>query len=189
MMEGLGLMLAQDVAPNSGLLMWAFILVGVTLVLLLLELFVPSGGLVGILAGVTAIASVVAFFKYDTTWGVVAMLAYVLLGPIVVTYGFKLWLHSPLAKRMILGGTDPEIAEAEDDVSPMSPEHAKQERHAQLRQLIGAHGQTITQLRPVGTIRINGRRLDAMAETGVIDAGTDVVVVEVYDNQIKVRPV
>ena len=58
----------------------------------------------------------------------------------------------------------------------------------ELRQLIGVNGVSITALRPVGTVKIEGKRIDALAETGVIDADTPVVVTDVYDNQIKVRP-
>ena len=47
---------------------------------------------------------------------------------------------------------------------------------------------TETALRPVGTVRIKGRRTDGMAEAGVIEANTPVVVTDIYDNQIKVRP-
>ena len=58
----------------------------------------------------------------------------------------------------------------------------------ELRQLIGAEGVTETALRPVGFVKINGQRLDAMAESGIVEAGMPVVVTDVYDNQIKVRP-
>ena len=47
---------------------------------------------------------------------------------------------------------------------------------------------TESDLRPVGMIRIDGDRHEALAETGVIDANIEVEVVEVYDNQLKVRP-
>lgn len=175
-------------AQAEGFLLWAFLLLGASLVLLFLELFVPSGGLIGMLAGVTALGSVICFFRYDATWGVVATCSYLILGPIIGVFAFKLWLNSPLARNMILGGTDPANADL-DENSAMSSEHARQERLAQLRQLIGAHGTAVTPLRPVGTVKINGQRLDAMAEAGVIDSGTPVVVTDVYDNQIKVRAV
>jgi membrane-bound ClpP family serine protease len=42
-------------------------------------------------------------------------------------------------------------------------------------------------LRPVGVIRIGDRRMDALAESGIIDQGTEVEIVEIIDNQIKVR--
>ncbi len=52
---------------------------------------------------------------------------------------------------------------------------------------MGAEGTTVTDLRPVGFVTINGQRMDGMAESGVIEADTPVVVTDVYDNQVKVR--
>ncbi|MHC5009117.1 MAG: NfeD family protein [Planctomycetota bacterium] len=46
----------------------------------------------------------------------------------------------------------------------------------------------MTDLRPVGVVKIDGQRIDALAESGIVEAETPVVVTDVYDNQIKVRP-
>jgi membrane-bound ClpP family serine protease len=177
---------AANATQSNGGLFWGVLLLGVTIALLVLEIFVPSGGLVGVLAGIAAIGSIVAFLQYDTTWGLVAVAGYVILTPIVGVFVFKLWLNSPMARRMILGGDehtlDPEAAPEQ------VAEQLRLDRLAQLRDLIGASGIAITALRPVGTVKINGQRIDAMAEFGVIDAGTPIIVTEVYDNQIKVRP-
>ena len=184
-------MFAQSVSATpdgtDNFLLFGFLFLGAAVILLFLELFVPSGGLIGALAGIAGIASIICFFRYDTTWGLVAAGSYVVLGPIAGVFVFRWWLNSPLARNIILGG--PDLPNAEGDTSAMSAEHARQERSAQLRQLIGAHGVTVTPLRPVGTVKINGQRIDAMAEGTVIDAGTPVIVTDVYDNQIKVRPV
>ena len=179
---------AASTTGDDKFLMFGLILMGVSLVLLFLELFVPSGGLISILAAVCAIGSVVAFYKYDTTWGMVATGAYVVLGPIIGIFGFRWWINSPLGRGMILGGNEPGASDLDDD-SPMSDAHARQERLAQLRQLIGAQGIAVSPLRPVGIVKINGQRIDALAESGVIDAGQSVTVTDVYDNQIKVRAV
>jgi membrane-bound ClpP family serine protease len=180
------LMLAQDATGNDNYLVFGFILLAITIVLLFLELFVPTGGVIGMLAGASATCSVVAFFMYDTTAGLVALGGYLVLTPIAGIFVFKLWLHSPLAKRMILGG---DAEPLDPDANPTDvAEQTRRERLMQLRALIGASGTTVTPLRPVGTVRINDQRIEAMAESGVIDAGTPVVVTDVYDNQIKVRP-
>ena len=118
----------------------------------------------------------------------VATAAYLILGPIVGIFGFRLWLNSPLARRMILGGEEMSDSELEGDMA-ISDAHARQERLAQLRQLIGAQGTSVTPLRPVGIVKINGQRIDAMAESAMIDAGSPIVVTDVYDNQIKVRAI
>jgi membrane-bound ClpP family serine protease len=173
---------------NDTYLLFGFLLLGIALVLLFLELFIPSGGLIGLVAGVAAIGSIICFFKYETVAGAVATGAYLVLGPIVGFFAFKYWLNSPLAKNMILGADEHDSEGWEQD-SAMSTEHVRLERLAQLRQLIGAQGVALTSLRPVGTVKISGQRIDAMAESGVIDAGTPIIVTDVYDNQIKVRGV
>ncbi len=181
------LTLAQSAAANEAYLLWGFILVAITFVLLFVELLVPSGGLIGVLSGVAAIGSVVAFFKYDSTWGIVSALLYLILGPIVLVFFFKLWISSPLAKLMILGGNEAAAA-ADDSEALAKSEQERRERLHQLQQLIGAEGLAVTALRPVGVVKINGQRVDALAETGTIGANTAVVVTDVYDNQVKVRP-
>jgi membrane-bound ClpP family serine protease len=178
-------LLAQD--ADNVYLLWGFILVAGALALLVIELFVPSGGLIGALAGVAAIGSIAAFFQYDTLWGVVATGAYVVLTPITLVFIFKVWIHSPIGRSMILGGSDPTATDVSDEHAAAS-EYARVERLARLRELIGADGVTATALRPVGTVVIQNERIDALAESGVIEAGTPVVVTDVYDNQIKVRP-
>ena len=179
--------LAQATAesPNDGALLWGFILGAAALGILLLELLVPSGGLLGLLCGVAIIGSITAFFRYDTTFGFVSLLGYAILTPFVIVFGFKLWIQSPLARRMVLGGPE---GHPDAEGAPDSAEQARLARQTQLRELIGAEGVTITALRPVGVVKINGQRIDAMAESGILEADTPVVVADVYDNQIKVRP-
>jgi hypothetical protein len=116
----------------------------------------------------------------------VSLALYIVLGPIVGVFGFKLWINSPLGRRMILGGDDPTLGDPDADPTGLA-QRARLERLAQLKDLIGARGVSVTPLRPVGTVKIDGQRIDAMAESGVIDTGTPIVVTDVYDNQIKVR--
>ena len=156
---------------NDMYLLWGFILAAVALALLLVELLVPSGGLLGLLCGVAAIGSIFAFFRFDTTFGIAASVVYAVGTPIVLVFVFKVWLHSPLARRMVLGGEDEPLTESPEDAQRASAEQRK-DRLAQLRQLIGAEGVTVTALRPVGFVTINGQRLDGMAETGIIEANT-----------------
>jgi membrane-bound ClpP family serine protease len=117
---------------------------------------------------------------------VAATAIYIVLTPILLVFIFKLWIHSPLAKRLILGGDTMGQTNGEQDQLKTS-EKARLKRLEDLRQLIGVEGVTETALRPVGYVKINGQRLDAMAESGVVEAGMPVVVTDVYDNQIKVR--
>lgn len=177
---------AAEATEKDAYLLWGFILAGASVGLLFLELLVPSGGLLGLLCGLAAIGSVVAFFQHDPAFGVAALLLYMVLGPLLLLFVFKVWVHSPLAKTMVLGGETESQRDGDD--AARDSEQARQKRLEQLRSLIGAVGVAETALRPVGFVKIAGQRLDAMAEAGVIEPDTPIVVVEVYDNQIKVRP-
>jgi membrane-bound serine protease (ClpP class) len=174
-------------APDSTFLTWGFILAGAAVALLCLELVVPSGGMLGLLCGLAAIGSIVAFFRHDPTFGVAALLAYIILTPILLAFVFKVWINSPLARRMVLGGDVGQPADGEPE-GMEAAERARMQKLDELRRLIGAEGLTVTALRPVGVVKIEGRRIDALAESGVVEPDTPVVVTDVYDNQVKVRP-
>lgn len=180
---------AATEAPDAS---WIGIGVGLlllALVLFALELFIPSGGMLGILCGLAAIGSVISFFQYSPSAGGFALLIYLVATPFLLVYGVKLWSSSSIGRRLILGGTedldgrglDDEEIEAEIDARRRST-------RASDASLIGRIARTATPLRPVGVIRIDGTRMDALAESGVIDADREVEIIEVLDNQIKVRP-
>ena len=177
-------LLAQTAATtNASPIIWAFIFIGIALVLFFVEVFVPSGGIIALVGALAVIASLVAFFMHDMNTGLVATGMYIIFGPILAWIAFKIWASSPLAKRMILGGVV-----QEDPEEAMQISNARQEEQiAQLQLLVGQVGETITVLRPIGVVQIGGQRIDAMAETGSIESNTPIKVVSVYDNQIKVR--
>ncbi len=184
----MSLMLASVLAEtgNQTLLFWAFVLVGVTVVLMVMELFIPSGGIIGGMAGIAAIGSLAAFFVYDTNIGVIALIAYLIIAPVVIYAMFKFWFNSPYASKLILGGGESVREDPQEALT--QAQQARLQRLERLRALIGTEGQTVTPLRPVGVVRINGERIDALAENGAIGDRTRVIVTDVYDNQIKVRP-
>ena len=178
-------LLAQTTATQSSSpIIWAFIFIAIAVVVFFIEIFVPSGGLLALLGGLSIIASLIAFFVYDINTGLIATGIYIVFGPIIAWIAFKIWADSPLAKRMILGNVD-----GDDEFSNQESEVQRQERLTARQTLVGKQGETITQLRPVGVVRIDGDRVDAMAETGVIGANVQIEVVKVYDNQIKVREI
>jgi membrane-bound ClpP family serine protease len=185
--------LAASAATDAPDASWIGIGLGLLLLALVLfavELFIPSGGMLGILCGLAAIASVTSFFFYSPAMGGFALLVYLIATPFLLVYGVKLWSRTPIGRRLILGGTE------ELDGRGLDEDEIDQEIDARRRlsaesdaSLLGRIARTLTPLRPVGVIRLDGRRLDALAESGVIDVDTDVEVIAVLDNQIKVRTV
>lgn len=165
----------------EGLLLWGFGLLMLALLLAAIEILVPSGGILALVAGGVAIASVVCFFRHSVTWGLLSMLAVMILAPTTVAFALKIWPETYFGRRMILGGPD------EDEEAEMLRDRAEQERVRQ--SLVGVEGEALTDLRPVGTVLIEGERVEALAAGGIVEAHQRVRVVSVEGRTIKVRAI
>ncbi|MFM7480675.1 MAG: NfeD family protein [Planctomycetota bacterium] len=168
-------------------------LLALALVLLVLELFVPTGGALSIMTGVAAVASIASMFIYDTVYGAVYLALLCAGSPLVLLLVFKVWSHTPIARRMILqqgadGATQSDRMQTESgDPSVASRGKAAAAMTARLSELVGRGGTAVTTLRPVGFVRVEGQRIDAIAESGFIAEGAAVDVIEVFEGQLKVR--
>lgn len=148
-------------------LFWGFILIAAAIVVIAMEVLLPTGGLLALVSGALLVGALVAFFAYSTGAGFLALVLMVVLGPLCLYYGFKIWSTTRMARRFVL-----------EDEGPST---------VQSNSLEGCTGIAETPLRPIGTVRVNGQRRDALSELGVIEVGTMIVVVEDCDNQLKVR--
>jgi membrane-bound ClpP family serine protease len=156
-------------------------LLAASFLLLFAELFIPSAGLLAIGAGAAAIAGIVILFNYDSLWGLIGVAVVLVGAPTALSLGLKVWPHTPVGKKMLLGENTEEGLEAKR----VAEAQARELRRA----LVGAEGEVVTPLRPVGVVRIGDTRHDALAESGIIESGQRVKVTSVRDNQIKVRAV
>lgn len=184
-------LLAQTAATsaNDAALAWGVVLVAIAIILLFLELLLPSGGIISLCAAVAVIGSLIAFFSFSPQAGFVALGLYIVLGPGLIWFGFKWWTTSSLGRRMILGAEDDPVDQTPEEAFAVSTA-AQKERARYMDGLLDMGGVTETPLRPVGTVRLaNGERHEALAENGVIESKIDIRVVAVQDNQLKVRAV
>lgn len=164
---------------DEAMLFWGLGLLAASLLLIIVELFVPSGGLIAITAGVVAISGVVCLFRVSPTWGIIGIFAILLGGPSAFAFGLKIWPHTAIGRRM-LGARSPEEEEAE-----RLAEIRERERMAAL---VGRVGVVLSDLRPVGVVEVDGQRYDALSETSLIRAGTRIRVSIVEPTQVRVRP-
>jgi membrane-bound ClpP family serine protease len=155
-------------------LAWPLLLLAFGLIFLIAEVFIPSGGLFGLLAFGCVVLSLWQAFRHSTAMGLNFLLADFLILPIVVTVALYLWPKTPLARRIFLRPPAPDEIELA---------HAPQ----RLDVLVGQYGRTLTPLRPSGLVDIDGRRLDALSEDGLIAAGSLVRAVRARGGQIVVR--
>ncbi len=166
--------------PNAGqdrtMLIWAVVAFGLALLLLVVEAFMPSGGVIGALAGVCAIVGIVLFFRFDTTWGLASMAITLLALPFLIAGLIWVWPNTMVGRALTLHEEQKPVRAADG-----GPEDGTI--------VVGLEGTAETDLRPVGACRLNGRRVDCFAVAGVIKAGTAVRVWAVQGGTIKVKPV
>jgi membrane-bound ClpP family serine protease len=165
---------------DDPMLFWGLGLLAASLLLVIIEVFVPSGGMIALLAGGSAIAGVYCLFRVDWTWGVIGIASVLILGPLAFSFALRVWPSTPMGRKM-MGEKTPEQLEAE--------RLAEANERDRLAALVGAEGVVLTDLRPVGVVQIDGNRFDALAESAFIRAGTKVKVTVVQPNQIKVRAI
>jgi membrane-bound ClpP family serine protease len=164
------------------MLLWGFGLFALAALLLVLELFIPSGGLLGGMAALAGIAGVIAFFQHSTTWGLTSLAALMILTPVAISMMIKIWPYTPVGKAMILGSPGTEGA----DHARADAEQREQER-AQLAGLVGQEGSALTDCRPVGQVEIGGERHEGLAQGPTVARGDRVRVVGVDGMSLRVR--
>lgn len=157
------------------LLLWGIGLLAGAFLVLLLELFLPSAGVLLLVSGVLAVSSIVCLFRYETVWGVIGTLIVVVGGPTMGFFGLQIMPHTPIGKRMILGSPN---ADGEDMPPPSGNE---------LDALLGLEGEVVSDLRPVGSVKVAGKRYDAISDTGMLRAGTPIRVSGVQGSELRVR--
>ncbi|MEM1098228.1 MAG: NfeD family protein [Planctomycetota bacterium] len=166
------------VQDNTTMMTWGVILLASALAMLVVEMIVPSGGLISLAAAGTTVGGLICLFFHDTTLGAVTTLGVLIATPFIGGFMLKIWPHTPVGRWLILssehGELDPAVPRDKPAATPVK---------------IGDTGQTKTLLRPVGTCLINGQRIECLAESGMIDSGSAVRVVDVDGNEIKVRAV
>ena len=149
----------------------ALILGGAALAIFVIEIFIPTGGLLALLCGSLGLASIIVGFIYSPTFGMILLATYSIAAPVLIMVGLKFWARSPLGKRMILTSHD----ETRASTAPM------------LLPRVGERCQAITALRPIGFVEFEGLRIDATTETDFVEAGEWVEVTSVREGALRVR--
>lgn len=163
-------------------LVWGLGFLALGLIVLVIDIFVPTFGVLALVSAGSAVTGVVLLFTYSATWGLVGTTLVLIGAPVVFFLGLQIMPNTPIGRRLVLGNPRPD-EEGEDAPPPAAPGDA-------LKDLIGSEGVVVTDLRPVGTIRLGEERMDALAETTVLKAGSKVKVVGVVDGRLlKVRAV
>jgi membrane-bound serine protease (ClpP class) len=159
-------------------LIWAGLLLLLGLMLVTLEVFVPTGGLLGFLSLTAILVGIgLSFYHGGLGYGFGFLLITAVALPTVLGLAFR-WLPTTAMGRRLL----PSLPTSKD-VLPDS-----EERRA-LRALVGKIGVAKSTMLPSGPVVVEGRTIDAVSEGMPIEAGQTIRVIEVRGNRAVVRPV
>lgn len=156
-------------------LFWPVILLLIGLGFVLLEVFVPSGGVITILAILALVASIVVAFINNTAAGIIMMCTTMIIVPAVVAALVRWWPYTPIGRMMVL-----HLPESEDEVLPDTAEHRR------LKDLVGQRGTAKTKLLPSGAVVIDNEVFDAISDGVAIEPGQPIRVTAVRTNRIVV---
>ena len=155
--------------------LWAILLLIGAVGLGFLELFVPSGGVLAVLAVLALLGGLVFAFLQGPVFGFGLLLVVVVGLPFLIWYMMQLWPATPIGRRMMLDPSEDPALQPNEEI----------ERH---KALLGKTGTAKSLMMLSGMIEIDGEHFDAVSAGMPIDPGTQVVVVHVDGINLTVRP-
>lgn len=170
---------------GSSLATWSILCFVLALALFVIEVFVPSGGVLGILAICCALCGIVLLFQINTTLGLVGAIVCVAAVPALMMTALKLWPSTPVGRWLCLNGSidqDTDSIDTPDEETPAVTRIPSTKQH-----LFGQTGIAQTDLRPVGVGRFEAGKEPCVAVGGMIAAGTPIKVIAIENDTIKVQ--
>ena len=155
-------------------LVFAVLLYLASAVLVIAEVFIPSGGIITLCSLACLAGGVAIFFHHSGTAGWVGVIIAVVMIPSVLIVAYKIFPKTSFGKSVTL--TPPQRQQG--DAIPDTDE---------LKGLLGAEGVVLTPLRPVGMCDFSGQRVECVAEGGYVDKDKKVKVIDVEHRRLTVR--
>jgi membrane-bound ClpP family serine protease len=156
---------------------WAFLLLALGLVFLVLEFFVPSGGALAVVCALSLIAAIVVGFVAGPWTGLVILLTICLVVPAAAGAAVRWWPDTPIGRLILV-----QRPQSSDDVLPETVAYRG------LKDLVGRRGLAKGLMVPSGLVVIDGKSYDAVSEGTPIEPGQRVLVVSVSTQRLIVRP-
>lgn len=167
----------REMAEIMGEAVFILVLFAIGLLVLVVDIFVPSHALLTVVGlGILAYAVVRTFQHWGAYAGVSSIIACLIIWPIMAYIGVKNWHRTPAGRWLAPPNPVLTTQDIGVDVASLVP-------------LIGAKGTAVTNLRPVGICCFGDQRVPCIAETGIIEADTPVVGLAVRGGQLVVGAV
>lgn len=152
-----------------------FLLAGI--IILIVEFFVPSHGMLGVISTLSILGSIAAAFNHSVVAGLGFLITALIVVPVMLVVAIQYWPETPLGKRILIPRP-----EHQDEVLPET------DTYRRLGELVGRRGKARTVMLPGGTVEVEGRKYDAVTEGMAVEEGQAVVVIRVETQRLVVRP-
>jgi membrane-bound ClpP family serine protease len=137
-----------------------------------LELLVPSAGILTVLAVTCTMGWIIAAFAAGGIWGGVAAIVLTgIAGPLLFVAITRWWPATPLGRAVLIGDSGRAHQQSASEIDPRGA-------------LVGRHGRTRTAMLPCGAIEIDGQVFDAITPGMPLDADTPITVVALQGNSL-----
>jgi membrane-bound ClpP family serine protease len=152
-------------------LIYAFALYLVALLLFIIDLFIPTGGILLVCGAICEVIAIYFGFRSSTTTGLLMLLLVLVTVPVLFFVFLRAWPHTPIGRRVTLA----------------PKQNAEPGLKDELRNLIGFVVVNRWPLAPTGQIQIGRRRYNAMSSDGsLIDIQLRVKVIDVHERMLVV---
>jgi membrane-bound serine protease (ClpP class) len=146
---------------------FSFLFIGGGLLFLFLEVFVPSGGILGLLSvGCAAFGIYGLFHQGRTLVGACAIAGTAAITVAAIRFGLR--------RLSFSGNMSPDVSTSVDE---------------RIENLVGKEGITHTPLRPAGVAIIDGRKVDVVTQGDFVQRDVHVRVIDNAGNRVVVRAV
>ena len=149
----------------------SLILLACGIFVVIIEMFIPSAGALGVVAALLLISGVVVAFFKSLMFGLAVLAGTSFTMPVLFWLLVKVWPMTPMGKAILMN-------DSMDHLVPQSTTES----------LIGQVGVAKTQMLPSGIVEIDGQQHDAVSEGFAINPGDTVKVVSSRGNRIYVQP-
>jgi len=155
---------------------WSILLLLLGMILFIVELYVPGFGVFGI-SGIILLVLGIIFTASTPVHGIISLSIALAATAILVPVLYKLLGGPKLFRRLVL--TESETVDK--GYVSRSPDHYSD--------LIGEIGEVVAPLRPVGTVLVDGKKLEAVSDGSYLPEGAKIKVIDSKGTQIIVQPV
>ena len=157
-------------------LLLAIFLFVLSAVLIVLEIFIPSFGIITACSVGCLLGGLWLFFGYGTAWGLAGIALAVIIIPTVIVLVYKNFPKTKLGKNLLTEPTKRKPGEGVPDSDKLTA-------------LMGCQGQVLTTMRPVGKCQFDSGKFECIAESGFVKKDAKVEVIKVESSQVTVREI